>query len=136
MNRSCFILLSGLSLATLAGCNGSDGLVPVSGTVTFRKQPLETGVVQFIALDSKSDSFSGSVSSGGRYDIPARQGLKPGKYQVRISSADDKSKEEQAPGDWSERLAKERIPAEFNSRTKLVVEIKSSGVNTLDFDVP
>jgi hypothetical protein len=73
----------------------------------------------------------------GRYDLPADHRLKPGKYDVRISSTI--APPERKFGDDPPEVpvvAKQRIPAEYNSKTTLKVELKETGDNKFDFKIP
>jgi hypothetical protein len=65
------------------------------------------------------------------------QGLEPGKYRVEISSAEPSppiTPEDYAAGKMP-LTAKERLPSTFNTESKHMVEITSSGKNQFDFKV-
>jgi hypothetical protein len=63
-----------LLIVALPGCGGNP---VVSGTVTYKKVPLNTGEVSFIGSDGKSRS--GLIGSDGRYEI-----VDPPKGEVTI----------------------------------------------------
>ncbi|WP_435021212.1 carboxypeptidase-like regulatory domain-containing protein [Tundrisphaera sp. TA3] len=78
-------LLLGLALP---GCGG-DGIPreSVAGTVTLDGKPLESGTIRFLPSDpAATQTTADAPISGGKYAIPASQGLAPGSYLVSISS--------------------------------------------------
>jgi hypothetical protein len=76
--------------------------------------------------------------------------LKPGKYLVRLTSGDGKTiarvgvREDKnppkelaaAPGGSTNIVSMDRIPEEWNIRSKQEREVKANGVNRFDFDIP
>ena len=133
---SCAFL--SLSLLVLAGCGaGPGGRQPVSGTVTFKGAPLAHGTIEFEpAEQSTAASMEGGEVREGKYSLPAKQGLMPGKYQVRISSTEESGKApsaESAPGEGPPD--KELIPAQYNVNTKLTAEVTQKGPNNFNFDL-
>lgn len=123
-----------LALVSL-GCSGSDGKLPISGTVQFQGKPLNKGTIQFHPVDQSGiTTFANGEIKEGSYSIASDKGLRPGKYKVMISSADAKEKEPAAPGE-SGPPAKERIPKRYNSESQEFVEVKSGGDNKFNFDI-
>jgi hypothetical protein len=123
MVRCCFFVLSCLALSAL-GCGNSSGLYPVSGEVTLKGQPLASGVIVF---ESTSGNRGGTTIENGKYAIPAKQGLPPGSYTVRISAVESSATVTSAvpPGPEAasiERSNKDIIPDEFNSKSTLTYE--------------
>jgi hypothetical protein len=129
---SCLVLLSLL----LCGCGAAEHTGnPVSGTVTFQGKPLDQGSIRFSPVGGQG-TMSGGPIKNGEYLLPATSGLEPGKYEVRITSSDaGHSSADEMPGEVKE-APKERIPPEYNARTKLFAEIQSSGENKFDFAIP
>jgi hypothetical protein len=132
-----FLLLAG-------GCGDSTGgRQEISGTVTLKGQPLDEGFIQFLPLDNASPdqlaTRSGAMIQNGKYLIPKEKGLVPGKYRVVISSGEKKGPisdaEAGGPGPKS-IFSKERIPADYNLKTKQVVEVKEGGPNQFDYAIP
>jgi hypothetical protein len=128
-----------LLLPACVGCNrGNDlDLQEVSGSASFNARPLDNGTVSFSPLDPKGLA-GGSVIADGKYLIPRQKGLPPGKYTVRISSADRKSGDSRAtpraPGESPPPL-KELLPERYNFKSELSVEVKSGGANTFNFEL-
>lgn len=116
------------------GAGNSLDLQAVSGSVTFDGKPLEQGSIQFVPQDNATGLLSGALITAGTYSIPQDKGLPPGKYTVRISSADRSSNAPASPpGMESSVPAKERIPARYNAESQLTAEVTAGGDNTFDF---
>jgi hypothetical protein len=132
---------SGLAIALilLSGCGGADplGRQAISGTVTLNGQPVDNGAIAFEPLDLQKGVGSGANIVGGKYSIPQQQGLTPGKYLVRISSADRSQAEpvEEMPGEAPKMMAKERIPAHWNLKSEQQIEVTADGDHVYDFDI-
>lgn len=126
-------------LASAAGCGGGDPLQrqAVSGTVTFKGQPLDKGTIQFLPADPQAKgSPGGATITNGQFSLPAAQGLAPGKYRVQISSPVGGAEPgpEEAPGE-SSKLAEERIPASWNTESKHEITVEKGGANKFDFKI-
>jgi hypothetical protein len=142
--RSPRELLPVAILLLLAGGCGDNagGRQEISGTVTLKGQPVDEGFIEFHPLDKPSDpdqlvTKSGALIKDGKYFIPKAQGLVPGKYRVVISSG-DKNAPLTEPGSPGPKniFSKERIPADYNQKTKQVVEVKKEGPNQFDYPIP
>jgi hypothetical protein len=120
----------------LAGCAPSNpqGRLGISGKVTFEGRPLDQGTIQFTPLDSESGVGGGAMIQNGSYIVEAEKGLVPGKYRVRIFSAEGQGgAAEEMPG-MAEEAPKERIPANYNMDSALEADV-SSGNTTFDFSL-
>ncbi|MFO0823745.1 MAG: carboxypeptidase-like regulatory domain-containing protein [Gemmataceae bacterium] len=123
-----------LLLAVLAGCAANNGRQPVSGTVTYRGEPLNNATVQFFAVEGPPGPLCGALITSGQFNIPAEHGLEPGTYKVSISMpvpGGEQTPEEKAAG--ASAKAKEGLPAKYNSATELRAEVKSGPANKFDF---
>ena len=142
-------LLVALAAIVSAGGCGDDagGRQAVSGTVTLKGKPVETGMLEFRPAAGTSEAGtsegvtytrSGAVIADGKFQIPKEKGLVPGRYKVSISAPDKHHKlgGDELPGPTSSRTSKDLIPPEYNLKTKLEVEVKKDGPNTFDFAVP
>jgi hypothetical protein len=111
----------------------------ITGAVKLVGQPIQDGSVVFKPLD-KQDTQEGAQIVNGQYKIPRQQGLKPGKYQVQISSGDGKTPvnldTDAAPGPSANITSVDRVPADWNIRSKQEITVKSSGPNKFDFEIP
>jgi hypothetical protein len=150
--RTVGALASALAVLAVTGC-GDDGLgkrYPVSGTVTYKDQPLANGTVSFYTSGAGADSraATGSIKDG-RYTLSTQgenDGAFPGTYQVAVVSRDvdmSKAKENADKHGGSARQddvskayasAKSLIPKKYmypeQSGLTAKVEAKS---NTIDF---
>jgi len=138
LNRTTFGLAASL-LIGLVGCAEKLDQLPreaISGTVTLDDQPLKDGTIQFLPDATASDeaTFAGGRILEGKFDVPRDQGPTPGRYSVTIISGGTASSgvtAETIPGEGVPR--KEKIPAKYNTRTKLTAEVKKGGPNTFEF---
>lgn len=124
------------------GCSGPSDDLPreaVYGTVTLDGQPLANGTITFMPAGG-GGTGGGSEIKDGSFSISRDAGLVPGNYNVAINASakrEERAKPEQVGGTRKEsQLAKELIPAKFNSKTVLKAEIKKGGGNdNLKFDL-
>lgn len=128
----CFFLAVAVSLA---GCGGEEetGNV-ITGNVTFQGQPLDQGSIEFSPAAGQS-TMSGAPITNGTYTIPASAGLAAGKYTVRITSVEGGAVASDEPPGETPPPVKQRIPAEYNSKSTLSAEVKDGGENKFDFDI-
>lgn len=122
-----------------AGCKDYNGQMEVTGTVKLAGEPLDEGSIKFVPLD-KQGTENGSMIKDGRYELPRKSGLKPGKYLVIITSGDGKTPasedEATAPGGSTNIVSKDRIPEDWNINPTHEIEVKADGKNVFDFDIP
>ncbi len=131
------MVLGSLLIVPGLGCaDPSGGREAVSGDIHFKGHPLDQGTIQFIPSEGQ-DTTSGSTIEQGKYTVEKIKGLKPGKYKVLITSGDptQTAPPEELPG-APFPVAKERIPKEYNTDSKQVVEVKQGGPNQFDFTIP
>lgn len=118
--------------------------VPVSGTVTYKGQPVEGATITFISTAGKRGAVA-TTDAAGRFTMTTfepKDGAIPGTYQVAIQ----KTVLEGAPSEGATGkagvepptgVAKELLPAKYKDASKsgLTVEIKEPGVKDLKFDL-
>jgi hypothetical protein len=83
-----------ISTLVLPGCGGGggdavEGLVAVSGLVTYQGAPLTSGVVTFVPTSPDGEPASGNIGEDGRYVAvisATAEGMQPGDYKIRIES--------------------------------------------------
>jgi hypothetical protein len=134
------LLLVCAAALLIAGCSDSaGGRMEVSGAVKLVGQPIQDGTIVFKPLD-KQDTQGGAQIVKGEYKVPRKQGLKPGKYLVQISSGDGKTPvnlpEDAAPGPSSNITSVDRVPDDWNVRSTQQVEVLATGPNKFDFEIP
>jgi hypothetical protein len=121
----------------MAGCGESGPKrYAVSGAVKWQGKPLDQGSITFLAEDPSLGSGGGALIMDGKYNIPAQNGLLPGRYKVSIASPDPKKAADPdalpgAPGP----VYKDRIQPKYNVKTTLTADIKAEGPNKFDFEV-
>lgn len=143
-HRGAGLFAGGLICLTLVttGCGEDTHRKEITGKVTLKQQPLNEGVIEFVPLaggttENPATKEAGMISNG-QYTIAADAGLAPGKYKVLITAGDSTTpaNPDEPPGPSGNFVMKDRIPPEFNSRSKLEVEVTDKGPNQFDFDIP
>jgi hypothetical protein len=142
VNYGVFVVAALSSLAA-AGCADSfGGRKEITGTVTLVGQPLDQGIIQFLPVDrATQDCQAGAEIVAGHFSIPAKNGLKPGKYLVQITSGDGKTVANDpeavpGPGGSANIVSWDRIPPEWNVDSEKQVTVTETGQNQFDFDIP
>ena len=114
MKRTCSLLLLALSALFTQGCGSAEDdkgdLVPVTGKVTFKGQPLAKGVVKFDPVDDGKVA-KGELQSDGSFSLST---FKPGdgavvaRHRVTVSGtaavAAAKKGKELIPGKYTSRM--------------------------------
>jgi hypothetical protein len=122
----------------VAGCPNANplGRQAVSGSVTLDGAPLDQGSISFQPTSGAATSAGASIA-GGQYSIAQEFGLPPGKYRVVISSGTGGGNGLDATGMPGETATppKDRIPPEWNTNSKHLVEITESGPGEFNFDI-
>jgi len=130
-SKNCIWLLSLFCLGLLSGCGDTgEGLVPVRGTVTLDGIPLSDAEIIFRPANGRPSL--GKTDSQGKYQLrysAEKTGVLVGTHAVTISTAGDQPDDEDAP------TGKERVPAEYNTRTTLTAEVKAGLTEPINFDL-
>lgn len=115
---------------SLVGCGSSDGLVTISGNVTFEGVPVENGRIQFRSLTGDMRAYSTEIEDG-KYELA----LEPGQSRVEIyaSRLIPGKTVEVNPGEF-DPVGEMYIPEKYNSRSELTVSLEAVG-GTHDFDL-
>ncbi|UUO07473.1 hypothetical protein M4951_03975 [Blastopirellula sp. J2-11] len=113
-----------LLLIGLLGCGRTDGLISVTGVVTFNGEPVEEGAISLMPIDGKGVTAGGVISSG-RFHIAAS----PGKASVLIYGNKKELKPNPTPQEieWGmTHSSKQFLPAEYNDQSKLRIDISET----------
>lgn len=128
-----------LVVALIPGCGKSDPLrrQALTGEVKLAGQPLDDGTIQFEPLDDKGVA-SGGLIKGGKFEIAKEAGLPAGQYRLMIFAPEKGAAIQDAmPGDtMNAPLAKERIPAKYNTQSRETIDVSDSKKNHFVFDIP
>jgi hypothetical protein len=127
-----------LALVVWGGCNEPDDDLPreaVSGTVTLDGQPLEKGMIQLIPAGGRGQTQAGAPIERGSYSIPQREGPVPGRYTVVITAAEGSSTAPAGAPGKEVPIPKELIPAKYNTKSTLALEVKKGEKNRGDFEL-
>jgi hypothetical protein len=139
MSRRALIGAAGaIVLVALGGCSDPLDRQEITGTVTFKGQPVEDGIINFAAVDGQTTGDGAHILNGA-YRIPKKKGLSPGKYKVTIYAGNGRSGEGNASPDSPNAgapPARERIPPEYNEKSKVVREVTKGASNEFNFDIP
>ena len=129
-----FGLALGLQSALLIGCAESGGRCAVAGVVTYAGKPLENGYLVFRPLDL--GQTAGAKIERGRYQVPTKEGLLPGKYHVEIKAMRLTGQKYTDSDTGKQAQAREQfLPAKYNSQTELSVQVSLEGENKFDFEL-
>jgi hypothetical protein len=145
-------VFAGLGLVLVLGCGDDSGLATrykVSGTVTYKGQPVEKGLINFVPTSGDGRAASGNIKNGSYYLTTATDGdgALPGSYKVTVSSQEIDSTELKAVAKGGQfhhdkafananKTAKNLVPSRYQlaetSDLTATVEAKS---NNLPFDL-
>jgi hypothetical protein len=137
-NTNARLILIGIFL-TLVGC-GREGpeRVPLSGTVTFRGEPVEKGRIYFFPAEGTMAPMSGGHIAQGRYVVEHKGGVPVGTHRVEIVGFRPDPRYAhlaQETSDVEDELPEEQyIPEKYNKSSELQLTIPAgSGPMTEDF---
>src|SRR5689334_23021463 len=85
---SCVVLFFLMAAVLVVGCSDPyAGRMEVTGDVKLVGEPIQDGTIEFKPVEKQNaDTHSGAPIKNGAYTVPRKNGLKPGKYLVIISS--------------------------------------------------
>lgn len=124
-----------LIVAALAGCGRGIERVGVAGAVSLDGAPLADGAISFVPL--AGGPSAGCRISDGRFSIPRAQGPGPGRYRVEIVAFETTGRrveDDDVPG-ATQAVTRQVIPARYNERSTLEVELGRDGANALEFAI-
>ena len=139
------LFISSILFAIFVGCSPTSqpsyaklGLVEVSGKITLDGEPLEGAAVYFHDRPNRRYSF-GLTDANGRYKLmfdSRKSGVLPGSKEVEITTS--KIPLELSAGSAGDEDGKpdmtERVPAKYNSESKLTFDVVKS-VSNADFEL-
>lgn len=127
-----------VALVATTGCGPHSELLEVSGEVILDGTPVKSGSIRLTSVGSEKLSSTGALIQDGKFLIPQEKGLLPGTYQVVISAGDENAPQVMAGGGSGQRgmaVAKELIPAKYNTESKETIDVTIEGDNHFVFDI-
>ncbi len=132
------LLVAAVSLCLCLGCGADNprGRKALSGHVTLDGDPLDQGNIEFHPL-FEGGLQSGGQITGGKYSIPAHEGVLAGKYRVAIEDfiPTPPTPAGYMPGDKLPPSPKSKVPADWNSKSQHTIEVKKEGPFKFNFDI-
>jgi hypothetical protein len=138
-----FALLISLLVFPVSGCSGPknpDGRENVSGTITINGAPLTgmAGIVFSPTVEGSDGGGQGQINTG-KYALTGADGVKPGKYIVRITASIDFDIKTGKPADntieFGSEVPVDLVPPEFNKESKIEFEVVAGKNNNFDYDI-
>lgn len=139
-----WLALGLLVIGFVSGCGNSNGTFELSGTVKFDGAPMQAGTISFAPMD-KDTRPAGAMFKDGAYFISAKDGLMPGEYLVKIYGEPVQVSTEGLSVEQLMLTTEEQhqstvtpaqpVPAEYNTASRYVIEITSTGPNVFDFEI-
>ncbi|RUL87509.1 hypothetical protein [Tautonia sociabilis] len=140
-------------LLLAAGCGDGTGLpkrYPVSGTVTYKGEPVKTGTIQFTPEDLNNGRAASGVITDGSYYLTTAvdgDGALPGNYKVAIIAQDvdlekalagvegGSPKQDDIAKAYAE--AKDLVPSKYSlpDTSGLTYTVKEGSNRNVDFDL-
>lgn len=121
-----------LLLLVMVGCDSKPKLTEISGTVTFKGQPIPAGDVSFTPeVSVTGGQLQMYMVKDGKYDSAQtpESGLLPGKYKVRINGYDGKQIPNFYSGKQIFNAVEEQIEITAGKMTKDFVVPEAAGQN-------
>ena len=138
MDHTFRIMTAAAVALAAAGCGGGDGIPrePVSGKVTLDGSALDNGLITF-APEELTKPAVGTAIKDGSYSLGRSDGPSPGPHKVSIwcrKPTGKKLKSVDFPGTFVDEM-RESLPPQYNTDSRLDVEVKHGGENRFDFDL-
>lgn len=136
------IIFSALTMS-LTACSGSNKDSPeraaISGLVKFKGKPVEDGMITFSPVAPTVGPSTGAKIIKGAYSISKESGPVVGTNLVAVTAYQKTGKKIEAgtpnpPGTMVDELVP-LIPKEFNTQSKLTVQVDTGDNANTDFDL-
>ena len=126
--RETIFLITSLAAMCLAGC--SDGLIEVTGDVSFDGEPVELGTIRFVDTGDSSTSHAADIKDGS-YTLRTT----PGSKRVEIRASRPLPPERQTQPEMG-LMYDDYIPAQYNRESTLTADVRPDGSREFDFHLP
>lgn len=115
-------------LLVAAGCDSSPRLYRVTGTVTWKGDPVEDGQIIFESEDGQTHPAAGKFGPGGKYELR----IQAGKKIVRVHGQRSKGFNKV----MNQTTFESYIPAEYDSKSKIAFDVEPNDDNVFDIKLP
>lgn len=117
-------------LTVFNGCGHGDGVerIPLSGTVTYKGQPVADGQIRLIPKSGTVAPITIVQITNCRYDTSSVGGAPVGQHRVEILSFDPNTPAPTGPG---QPRRTQFLPDKYNKRSTLELEVKA-GLSKLE----
>lgn len=138
--NSRHMLVLAVCFLAVVGCGGRD-FVPIHGSVTYRGQPVDAGVVSFVPVEGASGPVGRARIETGRYQMKARGGVPVGSHRVEVLAQKKTGRTVTEAGkDGTDLVIDELVqvgPAAYaGSQSPLTFEVKAGGDGRFNIDLP
>jgi hypothetical protein len=144
LERTRFVswMIGGLCAVVLAGCGGSGGPATyrVTGAVSLDGQPLREGQIMFRDPAGQQKTYAGKIEEG-KYSLLSTEGSKRVEIKAQRKVEGKQARIGGNPGDPIDPklnpadVFEEAVAPEFNDKSTLTADVKSSGKNEFPFEV-
>jgi hypothetical protein len=136
-------ILGGLVAVVLAGCGGDRGpeRAIVSGTVTYRREPIKEGQIRFVPGPGSQMPVAVAEIIAGKYRVGALGGVAVGSYKIEVIAYHAVKARFEAPsvpglGTVGPTSSEQYIPEKYNAKTVLEINVPpGSGEVTKNLDL-
>jgi hypothetical protein len=118
-------VLGVLACLLISGCRQANGLVEVTGTVTWNGTPIPAGMIVLQPLESQQ-AAAGCKIADGKFSLHTR----PGKVRVQIDAVRTTTQRDPQSGAY---LGEMYIPSRYNRESELDADITRDGENHFNF---
>ena len=112
----------------------------MSGTVTFRGRPVDSGEVRFVPIGDARGPIGTSRIIKGKYSISARGGVVLGNYRIEIEAFEKTGRKVSGKGPYAEETVEEEVPVGpaiyAGEESPLQVHVTRDTELPLNFDLP
>jgi hypothetical protein len=132
------------TLLLVCGCNGREAeRVVVSGTITFKGEPVSEGEIRLVPLEPADSPVAGATINNGFYKVDARGGALVGTYKVEINgyrvntAVLKRTPDAELPRGIRRGVPRlQYLPKRYNAASELRMTIEpGSALKTIDYDL-
>ena len=116
------------------GCADPSNRAALTGTVTLDGKALPKGSFELIPIQGTKGPTSGGEIVNGKLYVEQQRSVMPGIYRVNIKANRPSGKKEISEYTGEEiEIPEQYLPARYNQKSELSIEVTSSGKNDFEF---